>query len=44
MLPVKLYFKFYLFAWEPSSLVIERLTRDQGAVGSSLTDVTVLCP
>ena len=30
--------------WERSGSVIECLTRDQGAAGSSLTGVTALCP
>ena len=29
---------------EGSGSVVERLTRDQGAAGSSLTGVTMLCP
>ena len=29
---------------EHSGSVVERLTQDQGAAGSSLTGVTVLCP
>ena len=29
---------------ERSGSVVERLTRDRGAAGSSLTGVTVLCP
>ena len=30
--------------WEHSGSVVEFLTRDRGATGSSLTGVTVLCP
>ena len=30
--------------WEHSGSVVECLTRDRGAAGSSLTRVTVLCP
>ena len=30
------------FIWESSGLVVECLTRDQGATGSSLTGVTAL--
>ena len=30
--------------WERSGSVVEYLTQDRGAVGSSLTGVTVLCP
>ena len=30
--------------WERSGSVVECLTRDRGAAGSSLTCVTVLCP
>ena len=30
--------------WEHSGSVVECLTRDRGAAGSSLTGVTVLCP
>ena len=30
--------------WEHSGLVVECLTRDKGAAGSSLTDDTALCP
>ena len=30
--------------WERSGSVVEILTRDRGAAGSSLTVVTVLCP
>ena len=30
--------------WERSGSVVECLTRDRGATGSSLTDVTALCP
>ena len=30
--------------WERSGSVLECLTRDRGAAGSSLTGVTVLCP
>ena len=30
--------------WEHSGSVIECLTQDRGAAGSSLTGVTVLCP
>ena len=32
------------FIWERSGSVLECLTRDRGAVGLSLTGVTVLCP
>ena len=34
----------YLLKRERSVSVVECLTRDRGATGSSLTDVTVLCP
>ena len=34
----------YFVAWEHSCSVVECLTRDQRAPGSSLTGVTVLCP
>ena len=30
--------------WEPSGSVVECLTRDRRAAGSSLTSVTALCP
>ena len=30
--------------WERSGSVVECLTRDRGAAGSSLTGVTALCP
>ena len=33
-----------LHIWERSGSVVECLTRDRGAAGSSLTGVTVLCP
>ena len=33
-----------LIIWEHSGSVVECLTRDRGAVGSSLTGVTALCP
>ena len=36
--------KTYGVVWQRSCSVVECLTRDQGAAGSSLTDVTVLCP
>ena len=36
-------YKHYL-KWECSGSVVECLTRDLGAVGSSLTHVTALCP
>ena len=35
---------FFISKCECSGSVVECLTRDQGAVGSSLTGVTVLCP
>ena len=35
---------FTLLMWERSGTVVERLTRDQRAAGSSLTGVTALCP
>ena len=31
-------------AWKRSGSVVKCLTRDRGTAGSSLTDVTVLCP
>ena len=34
----------YRSMWERSGSVVKRLTRDQGAAGSSLTGVTALCP
>ena len=34
----------YIKVREHSESVVECLTRDRGAVGSSLTGVTVLCP
>ena len=41
-------FKFLLIllalSWERSGSVVECLTRGRGAVGSSLTSVTALCP
>ena len=33
-----------LLIWERSDSVVECLTRDRGAAGSSLASVTVLCP
>ena len=30
--------------WERSGSVVECLTRDRGAAGSSLTDIIALCP
>ena len=30
--------------WEHSGSVVECSTQDRGAVGSSLTDITMLCP
>ena len=33
-----------LAGWERSGSVVECLTRDRGATGSSLTGVTGLCP
>ena len=36
--------RIYTEQRERSGSVLECLTRDQGAVGSSLTGVTVLCP
>ena len=32
------------YDWEGSGSVVECLTRDRRAAGSSLTDVTALCP
>ena len=32
------------YTWERSDSVVECLTRDRRAVGSSLTDITALCP
>ena len=34
----------YFYSWEHSGSVVECLTRDRRATGSSLTGVTVLCP
>ena len=34
----------HVFSREHSGSVVECLTREQGATGSSLTGVTVLCP
>ena len=39
-----IYLFIYLFIWERSGSVVECLTRDRGAAGSSLTGVTALCP
>ena len=39
-----LYFSMYMYGREHSGSVVECLTQDQRAVGSSLTGVTVLCP
>ena len=35
---------YVLTPWERSGSVVECLTQDPGAAGSSLTGVTVLCP
>ena len=32
------------YVWEPSGSVVECLTRDREAAGSSLTGITALCP
>ena len=37
-------FMYYTLTGEHSGSVVECLTRDQGAAGSSLTGVAVLCP
>ena len=38
-------FSLLIFSiWERSGSVVECLTRDRGAAGSSLTGVTALCP
>ena len=37
-------FQFSPLRWERSGSVVECLTRDRRAAGSSLTGVTVLCP
>ena len=37
-------FKTFSLDWKRSGLVVESLTRDRGAAGSSRTGVTVLCP
>ena len=44
MLEIRDYGMVYLHQWERSGSVVECLTRDRRAVGSSLTGVTALCP
>ena len=41
---IEVYDAALLTFWERSGSVVERLTRDRRAAGSSLTGVTALCP
>ena len=38
------YLELWIIFWERSGSVVECLTRDRSAAGSSPTSVTVLCP